>query len=52
MILLRRWRGYFLADDKHAGIRGKDVTWYLGVDRTGDVVDVDVLREPTVTAMG
>jgi transposase-like protein len=46
------WRGYFLVDDKHVGIRGKDVTWYLGVDKTGDVVHAEVLKEPTVTAMG
>jgi transposase-like protein len=47
-----RWRGYFLVDDKHVGIRGKDVTWYLGVDKTGDIVHAEALKEPTVTAMG
>ena len=24
------WRGYFLVDDKHVGVRGKDLSWYLG----------------------
>jgi hypothetical protein len=46
------WRGYLLVDDKHVGVRGKDVIWYLGVDKTGDIVHAEALKEPTVTAMG
>jgi transposase-like protein len=46
------WRGYFLVDDKHVGVRGKDVRWYLGVDKTGDIVHAEAFKEPTVTAMG
>jgi transposase-like protein len=46
------WRGYFLVDDKHVGVRGKDVTWYLGVDKTGDIVHAEAFKEATVTAMG
>lgn len=45
------WRGQLIADDKHVSIRGKDVTWYVAVDRGGDIPHVEVMPEPTVAGM-
>jgi transposase-like protein len=45
------WRGYLIADDKHISVRGKDVTWYLAVDKTGDIVHSEAMKERTVTNM-
>ena len=48
---LDMWRGYVLADDKHVSVGGRDVTYYLAVDKTGDILHADVMREPTVSGM-
>lgn len=48
---LDMWRGYLVADDKHVAVNGKRVPWYLGVDRSGDIIEAVVMRERTVGAM-
>lgn len=45
------WRGYLLADDKHIGVRGKDFSWYIAVDKSGDIIHANVMKEQTVTKM-
>jgi transposase-like protein len=45
------WRGYLVADDKHIGIGGKDFSWYVAVDKSGDIIHADVMKERTVTKM-
>jgi transposase-like protein len=45
------WRGYLIADDKHIGIGGKDFSWYVAVDKSGDIIHADVMKERTVTKM-
>jgi hypothetical protein len=45
------WRGFLIADDKHISIRGKNVAWYVAVDRGGDIPHVEVMPEPTVGGM-
>ena len=32
---LDMWRGYALADDKHVSVGGRDMAYYLAVDKTG-----------------
>jgi len=46
-----QWRGYLIADDKHLGVGGKDVSWYVAVDKSGDIVHADAMKERTVTKM-
>jgi transposase-like protein len=45
------WRGYLIADDKHIGVRGKDYSWYIAVDKSGDILHADVMKDRTVTNM-
>jgi transposase-like protein len=45
------WRGFMITDDKHISIRGKNVVWYVCVDRGGDILHVEVMREQTVGGM-
>lgn len=48
---LDMWRGYLIADDKHIAVSGKAMSWYLGVDKSGDILHAAVMRERTVGAM-
>jgi len=48
---LDMWRGYLIADDKHIAVRGTTVPWYLGVDKSGDILHAVVMPERTVGAM-
>jgi len=45
------WRGYLIADDKRVPVRGKAVSWYAGVDKTGDIVHAEMMVHPTVSGM-
>ncbi len=45
------WRGWLITDDKHISVHGKNVVWYVGVDRGGDIPHVEVMPEPTVGGM-
>ena len=45
------WRGCLIADDKHISIRGKNVVWYVCVDRGGDIPHVEVMPAQTVGGM-
>jgi transposase-like protein len=48
---LDMWRGYLLTDDKHIGVGGKRLVWYLAVDKCGDIVHAGLLMERTVGSM-
>jgi transposase-like protein len=43
-----KWDGFLLCDEKMGRIRGRQQWWYLGVDRSGDIVDCTGVKELTV----
>lgn len=44
-----QWDGYLLVDEKMARVKGKQQWWYIGVDRTGDILHCRPVKELTVT---
>lgn len=45
------WRGFLIVDDKHISVHGKNVVWYVSVDRGGDILHAEVMPAQTVGGM-
>jgi transposase-like protein len=50
-LCLKRLLGYLLVDDKRISVGGKKVRWYFGLDKTGDILHAEMMKEYNVSNM-